>query len=224
MNSLPVWLQIGLSIFGVGNIIAIITLVMNNRQKDQALKDAKLQRLNDNLLQNTRSHIEPLYIPIYRLLTKLEDKYYAYKIAESECLRYAVKKGLGLTGESEASQELELLIYSGKHQAIIVFTTTTAELIAFLEKMAQEGLNMYLTADFEERLASFIRFLHAVINVGNSGIYMSEKEFAETPKIHKLGTPEFEKELYTEIDYIRAYIRELALGTTDAIKAPSKKL
>jgi len=47
---------------------------------------------NDNLLQNTRPHIDTLYIPINRFFTKLEDKYDAYKITESECLRYALNK------------------------------------------------------------------------------------------------------------------------------------
>jgi hypothetical protein len=227
MNTLPVWLQIGLSIFGVGNIIAIVTLVMNNRQKDQALKDAKLQRLNDNLLQNTRPHIEPLYIPINKILAKLESTYDEYKIARGRYHGYAVKKSLEVAEdvpESQASIELGLLLSGNEYDAILALTTVAQELIDYQEKMMVEGTSAYLTAEFEKRLDALIRFLRGVMIIAHTYLLSFQDVPQEQPKVYVLGTPEFEKELYTEIDYIRAYIRELALGTTDAIKAPSKKL
>jgi hypothetical protein len=227
MNSLPVWLQIGLSIFGVGNIIAIVTLVMNNRQKDQALKDAKLQRLNDNLLQNTRSHIEPLYIPINKILAMLESSYDEYKIARGRYHGYAVKKSLEVAEdlpESQASIELGLLLSGNIYNAILALTTVAQELIDYQEKMLVEGTSAYLTAEFEKRLDAFIRFLRGMMIIVHTYLLSFQDVPQEQPKVYVLGTPEFEKELYTEIDYIRAYIRELALGTADAIKPTSKKL
>ena len=227
MNTLPVWLQIGLSIFGVGNMIAIVTLVMNNRQKDGALKEAKLQRLNDNVLQNTRPHIEPLYIPINKILAKLESTYDEYKIARGRYHGYAVKKSLEVAEdvpESQASIELGLLLSGKKYDAILALTTVAQELIDYQEKMVVEGTSAYLTAEFEKRLDAFLRFLRGMMIIAHTYLLSFQDMAQEQPKVYILGTPEFEKELYTEIDYIRASIREIALGTADAIKAPSKKL
>ena len=230
MNTLPVWLQVVLSILGascIANSIAIVSLIINIRQKNQELKDAKLQRLNDNLLQNTRPHIKPLYIPIYKILAKLESTYDEYKIARGRYHGYAVKKSLEVAEdvpESQASIELGLLLSGKKYDAILALTTVAQELLDYQEKMVVEGTSAYLTAEFEQRLDAFLRFLRGMMIIAHTYLLLFQDVPQEQPKVYVLGTPEFEKELYTEIDSIWAYIRELALGTTDAIKAPSKKL
>ncbi len=227
MNTLPVWLQIVLGAGCIGNTIAIVTLVMNNRQKNREYQDAKLQRLNDHLMQNTRSHIDPLYIPINKILAKLESTYDEYKIARSRYYGYTVKKsleGAEEAQESQASVELSLLLSSNKYDAILAFTTVCQELLAHQERMIVEGTSAYLTVEFEKRLDAFIRFLRGVMIIAHTYLLSFKDVPKEQPSVYVLGTPEFEKELYTEIDELRAYIKELALGTTEAIKAPSKKL
>src|SRR5260370_35777002 len=111
---------------------------MNNRQKDMALKNAKLQRLNYNILKNTPPTIEPLYIPINKILAKLESTYDEYKIARGRYHGYAVEKSLEVTEdvpESQASIELGLLLSGNEYDAILAFTTVAQELIDYQEKM-----------------------------------------------------------------------------------------
>jgi hypothetical protein len=230
MNTLPIWLQIVLFILGagfIGNTIAIVALVINVRQKNQELQDAKQQRLNDNLLQNTRPHIDPLYIPINKILAKLESKYDEFKIARNRYRGYAVKKGLEgaeVAQKSQASVELGLLLSGNQYDAILALTLVCQELIDHQEKMIVEGTSAYLTAEFEKRVDAFTRFLRGVMMIAHTYLLSFKDVPEEQPKVYVLGTPEFEKELYTEIDDLREYIKELALGTTEAIKASSKKL
>jgi len=225
MNTLPVWLQVVFYIMGAGcitGIITIVSLVITIRQKNQELKDAKLQRLNDNLLQNTRPHIDPLYIPISKILAKLEGKYDEYKIARNRCYGHEVEKrqeAVEDAHESKASRDLTLLLSGNKYDAILAFTTVSQEMRDYQEKMIVDGTNTYLTTEFDKRLDSFIRFLYGVMIISHTYL-LSFKDVPEgQARVYILGTPEFEKEFYTEIDYIRSYIRELALGTTDTIKA-----
>jgi hypothetical protein len=230
MNTLPIWLQIVLSILGAGciaNSIAIITLVLNFRQKNQELQDAKWQRLNDNLLQNTRPHIDPLYIPINKILAKLESKYDEYKIARGRYFGYENKKSheeAQEVQESQASIELGQLLAGNKYDAILALMAVSKELIDYQEKMIVEGTDAYLTAEFEKQLDAFVRFLRGVMIVAHTYLLAFQDVPEGQPKVYILGTPEFEKELYIGIDAIQADIRKLALGTTDAIKAHAKKL
>lgn len=221
MNTLPLWAQITICILGLINVTSIITFIFTIRQKDQELKDAKLQRLNDNLFQNTRPHIDSLYIPINKILAKLESRYDEYKAANGRCYGYEVKKNLDVsadTPESQASVELGLLLYSNRYNAILALTAAFQEMLDYQEKMIVEGTSAYLATEFEKRLNSFTRFLYGVNIVTHTYLLPLKKEPGEQAKVYVLGTPEFEKELYTEIDYIRVYIRELALGTTDTIR------
>jgi hypothetical protein len=230
MNTLSVWAQIIIGVLGAGyiaNIVAIVSLVINIRQKNQELKDAKLQRLNDNLLQNTRPHIDPLYIPINKILAKLESRYDEYKIAKGRCHGYKVKKSADLSSdalESQESVELGLLLDGNKYDAILTLTTVSREMIDYQEKMIVEGTSAFLTSEFEKRLDSFIRFLRGVMIISHTYLLSFKAVPEEQPKVYTLGTPEFEKEFYSEIDYIRSYIRELALGTTDTIKDTPRKV
>jgi len=230
MNTLPVWAQVILYALGAGNIaniITIVSLVITIRQKNQELKDAKLQRLNDNLLQNTRSHIDPLYIPISKILAKLESSYDEYKIARGRLHGYEVKKSAEVSAdapESQASVELGLLLSGNKYDAILALTTVTKEMIDYQEKMTVEGTSAFITSEFEKRLDSFIRFLRGMMIISHTYLLSFKAVPEEQPKVYTLGTPEFEKEFYAEIDYIRSYIRELALGTTHTIKDTPRKV
>jgi hypothetical protein len=223
MNTLPVWLQVVLLGTGyITSIIAIVSLVITNRQKNRELKDVKLQRLNDNLLQNTRPHIDPLYIPINKILAKLESEYDKYKIARNRCYGHEVEKrheAAEDAPESQASRDLALLLSGNKYDAILAFTSVSQELRDYQEKMIVDGTSAYLTTEFDKRLDSFIRFLYGVMIISHTYLL----PFSDVPegqvKVYILGTSEFEKEFYTEIDYLRSYIRDLALGTTDTIKA-----
>lgn len=230
MNTLPPWAQVTIVILGAGyipNIVSIIALVISIRQKNQELKDVKLQRLNDNLLLNTRPHINPLYIPINKILAKLESRYDEYKVARGSLHGYEVKKSADVSAnapESQASIELGLLLYGNKYDAILALTIVSQEMIDYQEKMIVEGTSAFLTLEFEKRLDSFIRFLHGVMIISHTYLLSFKAVPEEQPKVYTLGTPEFEKEFYSEIDYIRSYIRELALGTTDAIKDTPRKV
>ncbi|HEX6478832.1 MAG TPA: hypothetical protein VF043_08295 [Ktedonobacteraceae bacterium] len=182
--------------------------------------------MNDHLLQNTRPHIDTLYIPINKILAKLENTYDEYKIARGRCHGYEIEKRAEVSGdapESQASVELGLLLYGSKYKAILAFTTVSRELTSFQEKMIEEGSSTFLTTEFEKRLDSFIRFLYGVGIVAHSYLLLFKEVPEGQAEVYVLGTPEFEKEFYTEIDSMRLYIRELALGTTDTLKAPSKK-
>jgi hypothetical protein len=229
MDILPLWAQIIIGIFSAGfvsSIITIVGLVLTLRQKNKELQDAKLQRLNDNLLQNTRPHIDTLYIPISKILSKLESQYDVYKSAKANCLGYEVKKRLEIAeGQPEEPARIELghLLYGKKHDAIFALVEVFQEMRNYQEKMIIEGTIAYLTKEFEERLDFFVRFLYGANIVIHTYILAFQAVPNEQPKVFILGTSEFDKELYSEINYFRSYIRELALGTNDTIKSPSKK-
>jgi hypothetical protein len=229
MDTLPIWAQITIGILSAGfiaNLIAIISLIVGIRQKNRELKEAKLQRLNDNLLLNTRPHIDSLYIPINKLLASLELRYDEYKTALARCRGYNIKKGMEVSEdppESQASVDLALFLSSKKYDATLAMTTICKDIINYQEKMIAEGTIAYLTKDFEKRFASFIRFLYAVNIVSHTYLLPLKEGPIEQPKVFILGEPEFEKELYGEIDYIRTYIRELALGTIETEIAIAQK-
>lgn len=226
MNTLPVWAQITIAVLGVTNISSILTLIYTIWQKNREIKNAKLERINDNLLQNTRQHIDTLYIPINKILAKLESRYDEYKIARGSLHVYEVKKSADVSAdapESQASVELGLLLYGNKYDAILALSTVSQEMIDYQEKMIVEGTSAFLTSEFEKRLDSFIRFLRGVMIISHTYLLSFKSVPEEQPKVYTLGTPEFEKEFYAEIDYIRSYIREFTLGTTDTIKDMPRK-
>jgi hypothetical protein len=226
MNDLPAWAQITMALLGVTNISTIVLFVFTYRQKNRELKDAKLQRLNDNLLKNTQPHIDTLYIPIIKILAKMESQYDEYKSAKARCLGYEVKKRLeipeGKPGD-QARIDLELLLHGNKHEAIFALVADFQFLKDYQEKMIEEGSISYLTKEFEKRLDSFIRFLYGVNIVIQTYMLPLQEVPKQQPRVFVLGTSEFEKEFYTEIDFFHSYIRELALGTTDTIQSLSKK-
>lgn len=225
MNDLPAWAQITIALLGATNISTIVLFTFTYRQKNQELKDAKIQRLNDNLLKNTQPHIDTLYIPITKILATVESQYDEYKSAQARCLGYEIKKHLEIPKgkpEDQARIELGLLLYGNKHEAIFALVAVFQLLKDFQEKMIEEGSITYLTKDFEKRLDSFIRFLYGVNIVIQTYMLPLQEIPKEQPRVFILGTSEFEKEFYTEIDFFRSYIRELALGTTDTIQSLSK--
>jgi hypothetical protein len=67
--------------------------------------------------------------------------------------------------------------------------------------MIEEGSISYLTKDFEKRLDSFVRFLYGVNIVIQTYMLSSEVMPKDQSRVFVLGTSEFEKELYTEIDF-----------------------
>lgn len=226
MGSLPLWLQIIIGIISATNFIGFVTWFIENRRKDQEAKEARLQRFNDNLLQNTRNHIDPLYIPINRLISSLENKYDDYKIAGNRYYGYEAEKKLKFAHgriEDQASIDLGLLLAKNKYDATQSFSNTIQELRDYQEKMISEGTTAYLSADFEKRFDAFIRFLYGV-NVVIYTYLLSLKEGPiRQPKVYIPGEAEFEKELYGETDYIRGYIRNLALGLIDTTVIQAKK-
>jgi hypothetical protein len=227
MDTLPLWAQIAITLLGVTNISSIVIFIFSYQQKNHELEEARLQRINDNLIQNTRPHIEPLYIPIGKILAKLESRYDTYKAARGRCHSYTAGKILdefdGKT-ESQASIELGLLLYGGERDVIISFATASSEMMAFVEKMVDEGTVAYLTSPFKKQVDSFSWFLYGVITIVNTYLLLYQDVPKEQPKVLVLGTPEFEKEFYTRIDSIRDYINKLALGNPDPIESSSKKI
>lgn len=204
MNTLPLWAQIAIPLLSVTNISTVIISVFVYRQKDQELKDAKLQRLNDNLVQNTRPHIDPLYIPINKILAKLESGYDEYKAVKGRCHGYEVEKSRKAEDESESELSLELgrILYAEKYSALLAFSGVAKELLEYQEKMIKEGTSAYLTAEFDEQLDSFIRFLYGVRIIIHTYLLCFKDVPEGQPKGYVLGTLEFEKEFYSEIDYI----------------------
>jgi hypothetical protein len=138
MNNIPLWAQLVIAIFGsgtIGGIAGAISSSFTSRQKIKELEVVNHQKIEENHRINTRQHIDTLYIPLNKILTKLSNQ---YDIFLDQSQNDDVK---------EASKEL--------------FSRACRAYIIEISDLFSQGIDIYLTAELAEKLRAFNIFIRA---------------------------------------------------------------
>jgi len=225
MTNIPLWAQIVIAFIGsgiVGSVASIILSPILARQEIRKLEVSYRQKLNDNLLQNTRQHIDPLYIPINKSLSRLEDSYQTYK--RRKAFLRSIRSGRVTVSPQrspdEASAKTQSIIPACRDatkEALEQLHQTFGAFKTLMGEITEQSREIYLTSEFDERLRSFAQFLKAVNDEGWL-IASTGKDIEEALRIDAKG---FEKRFFDDMRYLKSYIKEITLGTTEVRKKPS---
>ena len=207
MNSIPLWTQIVIALLGssiFGAIAGIISSSIAARQKFRELDIAYRQKLNDNFLHITQQAVISLYIPINRSLSNLDNKYKEFAFLKMLCdggARPADKSERGLADMVKEKEK--------------AFRDASLEHKKLIDQLGQEGTDLYLPMEFEEKIHDFTEFLHLTAIT-----HFESMELERHPemRIMEIGANEFEKAFYTRLRVLKSYIKEITLGTTEMIK------
>ncbi len=128
-----------------GAIITGFFKTLSSKQKVEEVKEAYMQRLQDNYLENAREYTESLYVPLSILLSSL-----TYKFRE-------LRAEKGSEGEKEA---------------ISSFVTAIDDFSDGVSGLMARGAGAFLTAELDERLLSFCSFLQESRNAATPTLKM----------------------------------------------------
>ncbi len=218
MTTIPLWAQIVIALFGgsfFGALASVVVSPIVARQQIRQLEITYRQKLNDNLLQNTSQHIDTLYIPISKSLSKLDDCYKTYKRRKS-VLR-SIRSGTVTISPPRPPDETRTKIHSlippyrdATEEALHELTQACGNFRKLMEEITEQGRDNYLPMEFDERLRSFTQLLKAAGEDG--GLVASTGTDIEGNL--QIDGKEFEKRFVEDMRYLKSYIKDIALGTT----------
>ncbi len=218
MTTLPVWAQTMIYILGAGfvaNILSTVSLLVTNRQKNRELQEVKRQRINDNLLQNTRQHLDTLYIPINKGLSQLDDCYQTYKRRKGHLrsMRNGEVSVSARMSKEETYAKVQSITPAYRHfteEALDELNEACSNFRKLMEEITQEGRDVYLPMEFDERLRSLLQLLKAA---ADDRILIASTEVDIEGNL-QIDGDNFEKRFSEDMRYLRSYIKDVALGTT----------
>jgi hypothetical protein len=214
---IPLWAQFVLALLGssfFGALASVIVSPIVARQQIRQLEITYHQKLNDNFIQNTRQYIDTLYIPISRSLSKLDDSYKIYKRRKS-ALR-SMRNGTVTISPprppEETSAKIQSLIppYRGTtEEALHELTQACGNFRKLMDEITEQGRDVYLPMEFDERLRSLTHLLKAAgedrILVASTGIDIEGNL--------QIDGKEFEKRYLEDMRYLKSFIKDVTLGT-----------
>jgi hypothetical protein len=212
MNNVPLWTYLLIGLFGGG---AIFGLIQNIVSQIITSRRVAQQKRNDNLLQNTRQYIDTLYIPISKSLSKLDDSYKTYKRRKS-VLR-SIRSGTVTISPprppDETSAKIQTLIppyRDATEEALAELNQECGNFRKLMDEITEQGRDSYLTMEFDERLRSFTHLLKAAGEDG--GLVASTGRDIEGNL--QIDGNNFEKRFLEDMRYLKSYIKDITLGTT----------
>jgi hypothetical protein len=218
MTTLPLWAQIVIALFGgsfFGALASVIVSPVIARQQIRQLEITYRQKLNDNFIQNTRQHINTLYIPINKSLSKLDDSYKIYK--RRKAVLKSIRSGKVTISPQRPPDETSAKIQSlippyrdATEEALDELNQTCRNFRKLMDEMTEQGSDSYLTMEFDERLRSFTQLLKAA---GEDGTFVASTG-TDIEGTLQIDGKEFEKRFLEGMRYLKSYIKEITLGTT----------
>jgi hypothetical protein len=138
-------LKVAIGTAGVllGAIITALASAYSARQKVREIELTYKQKLHESYLTNARQYIKSVYIPLSIALLKLLDRY--LKFRDYSKLNPNEMGDIGLEQFQQAYQEYKEVV----------------------SNLLERGADAYLTAQLEQRLQSFNRFLDASMTAQN---------------------------------------------------------
>jgi hypothetical protein len=217
MTTLPLWAQIVIALLGgsfFGALASVIVSPIAARQQIRQLEITYRQKLNDNLIQNTSQHIDTLYIPINKSLSKLDYSYKTYKRRKS-ALR-SMRNGTVTISPPRPPEETRTKIQSiippyrdATEEALHELTQACRNFIMLVNEITEQGRDSYLPMEFDERLRSFTHLLKAT---GEDGTFVASTGIDIEGNL-QIDGKEFEKQYAEDVRYLKSFVKDITLGT-----------
>lgn len=218
MTTLPLWAQIVTPLLGgsfFGALASAIVSPIVARQQIRQLEITYRQKLNDNFIQNTRQHIDTLYIPISKSLSQLDDCYKTYKRRKAH-LR-SMRRGKVTISPKMHPDETRAKVQSiippyrdAMEEALDELTQACGNFGKLMDEITEQGRDNYLQMEFDERLRSFTHLLKAAtddrILVTSTGIDIEGNL--------QIDGKEFGKRYVEDMRYLKSFVKDVTLGTT----------
>jgi hypothetical protein len=217
MTTLPLWAQIVIVLFGGSFFGAVASIVLSPIAAKQQIRQLEItyrQKLNDNFIQNTRQYIDTLYIPISKSLSRLDDCYQTYKRRKGH-LR-SIRNGTVTISPPRPPDETRAKVQSlttpyrnFTEEALDELTQACGNFRKLMDEITEQGRDVYLPMEFDERLHSLTHLLKAAaddrILVASTGIDIEGNL--------QIDGKEFEKRYSEDMRYLKSFIKDVTLGT-----------
>jgi len=217
MTTIPLWAQIVLALLGgsfFGALASVILSPIVARQQIRQLEITYRQKLNDNFIQNTRQYIDTLYIPINKSLSQLDDCYQTYKRRKGH-LR-SIRNGTVTISPPRPPDETNAKVQSLRtpyrgltEEALDELTQAYGNFSKLMDEITEQGRDVYLPTEFDERLRSLTHLLKAAyddrILVASTGIDIEGNL--------QIDGKEFDKQYSKDMRYLKSFIKDVTLGT-----------
>ncbi len=218
MTTIPLWAQIVIALIGssfFGALASVIVSPIVARQQIKQLEITYRQRLNDNLIQNASQHIDTLYIPINKSLSKLDDSYKTYKRRKS-VLR-SIRNGTVTISPPRPPEETRAKVQSltapyrdATEEALGELNQACRNFVKLIDEITEQGRDSYLPMEFDERLRSFTHLLKAA---GEDGTLVASTGIDIEGNL-QIDGKEFEKRYAEDMRYLKSSVKDITLGTT----------
>lgn len=214
MNTIPLWAQIIIALFGagaVGGIAGAFSPIFTTQL-------AYRQKMNETRHTNARAHIETVYKPINISLSRLAEKYEYYK---SYRRSYETSK-TAITFVSDA-KEREFLVqigrkeYAGYLKARQDFILACNAYLDLMSEVANQGNDQYITSKLEERLRSFTTFIQTFMMTATfqediDEVFNEEDKARAKSFLTLAGSSDFTQRFEKDIHDLKSYIKDVTLG------------
>ncbi|MGK3206863.1 hypothetical protein [Amycolatopsis sp. MEPSY49] len=224
----PGWLTALIAAGGVvvGALLAAAGAIYTAKKKAQELDITYSQRLRDSYLENARSYLHSVYLPVHLALARLMMEYRKFRA------HVDLKSGVAEEGYKEAF-EAEIVVYDDVLRGLLeraagAFLTTALEerLESFNEFLRQSapavelrvanvveisvGLGAFRASSMQSGTSSR-RLPISSISLSILGARLTVREVAV--QYAPLGTREFEERFVQDTAILRALVKEVTLGT-----------
>jgi hypothetical protein len=149
-------------------------------------------------------------------LSKLEDSYKTYKRrkAHLESMMRGKVKILPSLSKKETKAKVQSIIPAWSdltEVALDDLNRSCSDFRSLMEEITEGGQDSYLTGAFDERLRSFTQFLKAV---GEDGCLIACTATSIKRNL-RIDKKDFGKRFLADIRYLKSYIKDVTLGTTE---------
>lgn len=169
------------------------------------------QKLNDNLLQNSRQFIDTLYIPLNRHLSNIESTYRGFKVRLENYRSYKVLKA-----NNKVTVEAEAFLLEDEKRSNETFLAAIKDYDQWMDDIMKQGGDAYFVDEFDKMLHKSDECateLMACIYKRYVTIMLHEK-YNKPSIVEAIRIKKRERAFFRQSHHLKAHIKAIALGIT----------
>lgn len=212
MSTIPLWAQFIVAAMGggiFGAVAGVISSSIAAKQKFKELDITYRQKLNDNLLQNSRQFVDTLYIPLNKHLSRIEDTYRSFKVRLENYRSYKVMKA-----NNKVTVEAEVFLFADEERANKTFLAAITDYHQWIDDIMKQGNDVYFIDEFDKMLhKSDERSTELMACIGRRYVaIILDQKYNKPSIIETLRIMQREKAFFHQSRRLKVHIKTIALG------------